>query len=124
ATQGLKPVCVIYSTFLQRAYDQVVHDVTRQNLDVCFVIDRAGFVGADGETHQGVYDIAYLRHLPNIKIMMGKDEREFRNLLYTALIMKGPTAVRFPRGSGTGVSLEGDFELIPEGTWEVTTEGH
>lgn len=124
AIQGLKPVCAIYSTFLQRGYDQVVHDVARQNLNVLFAIDRAGFVGADGETHQGVYDIAYLRHLPNMKIMMGKDEREFRNLLYTALHMEGPTAVRFPRGSGTGASLEGDFELIPEGTWEITVEGH
>lgn len=124
ATQGLKPVCAIYSTFLQRGYDQVVHDVARQNLNVVFAIDRAGLVGADGETHHGVYDIAYLRHLPNMKIMMGKDEREFRNLLYTALQMEGPTAVRFPRGSGTGVSLEGAFELIPEGTWEITVEGH
>lgn len=123
ATQGMKPVCVIYSTFLQRAYDQVVHDVTRQNLNVSFAIDRAGFVGADGETHQGVYDIAYLRHLPNMKIMMGKDEREFRNLLHTSLNMEGPTAVRFPRGSGTGVAIDEDFQLIPEGTWEIITEG-
>ena len=124
AIQGLKPVCVIYSTFLQRAYDQVVHDVARQNLNVCFAIDRAGFVGADGETHQGVYDIAYLRHLPNMKIMMGKDEQEFRNLLYTALTLEGPTAVRFPRGSGTGVRIEEEFTTIPVGTWEIITEGH
>jgi 1-deoxy-D-xylulose-5-phosphate synthase len=123
ATQGLKPVCAIYSTFLQRGYDQVVHDVTRQNLNVTFAIDRAGFVGADGETHQGVYDIAFLRHLPNMKIMMGKDEKEFRNLLYTSLHMEGPTAVRFPRGSGVGVSIDEGFELIEEGTWEILEEG-
>jgi 1-deoxy-D-xylulose-5-phosphate synthase len=123
ATQGLKPVCAIYSTFLQRGYDQVVHDVARQNLNVCFAIDRAGFVGADGETHQGVYDIAFLRHLPNMKIMMGKDEREFRNLLYTSLHMEGPTAVRFPRGSGVGASIDEGFELIEEGTWEIIEEG-
>jgi 1-deoxy-D-xylulose-5-phosphate synthase len=123
ATQGLKPVCAIYSTFLQRGYDQVVHDVTRQNLNVSFAIDRAGFVGADGETHQGVYDIAFLRHLPNMKIMMGKDEKEFRDLLYTSLHMEGPTAVRFPRGSGVGVSIGEGFELIEEGTWEILEEG-
>jgi 1-deoxy-D-xylulose-5-phosphate synthase len=123
ATQGLKPVCAIYSTFLQRGYDQVVHDVARQNLNVCFAVDRAGFVGADGETHQGVYDISFLRHLPNMKIMMGKDEKEFRNLLYTSLHMEGPTAVRFPRGSGVGVSIDEDFELIEVGTWETLEEG-
>lgn len=124
ATQGIKPVLAIYSTFLQRGYDQLVHDVTRQNLNVSFAIDRAGFVGADGETHQGVYDIAYMRHLPNIKIMMGKDENEFRNLLYSSVYMDGPTAVRFPRGSGRGVKFDEDFQMIEEGTWEMISEGN
>lgn len=123
ATQGLKPVAVIYSTFLQRGYDQVVHDVARQNLNVTFAIDRAGFVGADGETHQGVYDIAYLRHLPNMKIMMGKDENEFRHLLYTALHLDGPTAVRYPRGAGVGVKLDHEYKKIKLGTWEIVQEG-
>jgi 1-deoxy-D-xylulose-5-phosphate synthase len=123
ATQGMRAVCAIYSTFLQRGYDQVVHDVARQNLNVCFAIDRAGFVGADGETHQGVYDIAFLRHLPNMKIMMGKDENEFRNLLYTSLTMDGPTAVRFPRGNGLGIPYDSEFQLIEEGTWEIIEEG-
>lgn len=123
ATQGLKPVCVIYSTFLQRGYDQVVHDVARQNLPVTFAIDRAGFVGADGETHHGVYDISYLRHIPNMKIMMGKDENEFRNLLYTSLQMDGPKAVRYPRGTGTGIPFDQEFQLIEEGTWEIIREG-
>lgn len=124
AAQGMKPVCAIYSTFLQRGFDQVVHDIARQNLDVTFAIDRSGFVGGDGETHQGVYDISYLRFLPNMKIMMGKDENEFRNLLFTSLEMEGPTAVRFPRGSGVGVRLDNDFQRIAEGTWEILTEGH
>lgn len=123
ATQGIKPVCVIYSTFLQRGYDQIVHDVARQNLPVKFAIDRAGFVGADGETHHGVYDISYLRHVPNMKIMMGKDENEFRNLLYTSLQMEGPTAVRYPRGNGIGVPFDQEFQLIEEGTWELLREG-
>ncbi|QZT32659.1 1-deoxy-D-xylulose-5-phosphate synthase [Caldalkalibacillus thermarum TA2.A1] len=123
AVEGMKPVCAIYSTFLQRGYDQVIHDIVRQNLDVCLAIDRAGLVGGDGETHQGVYDIGYLRMLPNIKIMMGKDENEFRNLLYTALHLKGPTAVRFPRGNGVGVPI-GEFKLIEVGTWEMLEKGH
>jgi 1-deoxy-D-xylulose-5-phosphate synthase len=123
ALEGMKPICTIYSTFLQRGYDQVVHDVARQNLKVTFAIDRAGFVGADGETHHGVYDIAFLRHIPNMKIMMGKDENEFRNLLYSSLQMDGPTAVRFPRGSGTGAPYDQDFQLIKEGSWEVINDG-
>jgi 1-deoxy-D-xylulose-5-phosphate synthase len=123
ATQGLRPILAIYSTFLQRGYDQLVHDVTRQNLNVTFAIDRAGFVGADGETHHGIYDIAYMRHLPNMKIMMGKDEREFRNLLFTTLFHDGPQAVRFPRGSGVGVNIDAPFEQIEMGTWEILEEG-
>lgn len=124
ATQGAKPICTIYSTFLQRGYDQIVHDIARQNLDVTFAIDRAGFVGADGETHHGVYDISFLRHLPNMKIAMGKDENEFRNLLYTSLMMEGPVAVRYPRGTGLGVPIDEQFQLIEEGTWEVVEEGN
>ena len=85
AAEGMKPVFAVYSTFLQRAYDQVVHDICRQNLNVVFAIDRAGFVGADGETHQGVYDIAFLRHIPNMMMMMPKDENELRRMLYTAV---------------------------------------
>jgi 1-deoxy-D-xylulose-5-phosphate synthase len=123
AIEGMKPVCAIYSTFLQRGYDQVIHDVVRQNLNVCFAIDRAGLVGEDGETHQGIYDIGFLRLLPNITIMMGKDENEFRNLLYTALHLNGPAAVRFPRGNGVGVPI-GEFKLIKVGQWEIVEEGH
>lgn len=123
ALQKKKPVLAIYSTFLQRAYDQVVHDVTRMNLNVSFVIDRAGFVGGDGETHQGVFDISYLRHLPNMKIMMGKDENEFRHLLYTSLHTEGPSAVRFPRGAGVGVELDEKLGMIPMGEWELLRDG-
>jgi len=123
AAEGAKPICTIYSTFLQRGYDQVVHDIARQNLDVTFAIDRAGFVGADGETHHGVYDIAFLRHVPNMKIMMGKDENEFKNLLYSSLLYKGPTAVRYPRGTGLGVTMDDKFKLIEEGTWEIVEDG-
>lgn len=124
ATQDVKPVCAIYSTFLQRGYDQVIHDCVRQKLNVTLAIDRAGFVGGDGETHQGVYDIGFLRLLPNIKIMMGKDENEFRNLLYSSIHMEGTTAVRFPRGSGEGVKMDDEFKMIPEGTWETIVDGH
>lgn len=122
AIEGLKPVCAIYSTFLQRGYDQVIHDVVRQNLNVVFAVDRAGLVGEDGETHQGIYDIGFLRLLPNITIMMGKDENEFRHLLYTALHLPGPAAIRFPRGNGLGVPLE-PFKLIKVGQWEMVEEG-
>ncbi|GAB6935418.1 1-deoxy-D-xylulose-5-phosphate synthase [Calditerricola yamamurae] len=124
AAQGMKPVCAIYSTFLQRAYDQVVHDVCRQNLNVVFAVDRAGFVGADGDTHQGVFDIGFLRHLPNMVVMMPKDENEFRHMLYTAVTYEeGPIAVRYPRGNGVGVPLDPELRRIPIGTWEVVREG-
>ena len=102
----MKPVAAIYSTFLQRAYDQVVHDVCVQNLDVTFAMDRAGLVGADGATHQGMYDIAYLRALPNIVVMAPKDENELRHMLCTAVGHPGPAAVRYPRGEGFGVPLD------------------
>jgi 1-deoxy-D-xylulose-5-phosphate synthase len=124
ATQGMKPFLAIYSTFLQRAYDQVVHDVCRQNLNVFFAIDRAGLVGADGETHQGVFDIAFLRHIPNLVIMMPKDENEGQHMVYTAIQYDdGPIALRFPRGNGLGVKLDEELKEIPIGTWEVLREG-
>jgi 1-deoxy-D-xylulose-5-phosphate synthase len=124
ATQGMKPFLAIYSTFLQRAYDQVVHDVCRQNLNVFFGIDRAGLVGADGETHQGVFDIAFLRHVPNIVLMMPKDENEGQHMVYTAIKYDdGPIALRFPRGNGLGVKLDEELKQIPIGTWEVLRDG-
>lgn len=124
ATQNMKPFLAIYSTFLQRAYDQVVHDICRQNLNVFIGIDRAGLVGADGETHQGVFDIAFLRHVPNIVLMMPKDENEGQHMVYTALKYDdGPIAMRFPRGNGLGVPMDEEFKSIPIGTWEVLKEG-
>jgi 1-deoxy-D-xylulose-5-phosphate synthase len=124
AMEGMKPVFAVYSTFLQRAYDQVVHDICRQNLNVIFAIDRAGFVGADGETHQGVYDIAFLRHIPNMVLMMPKDENELRNMLKTAVDYDdGPIAVRYPRISGTGVAFDEAMAPIEIGTWETVRDG-
>ena len=124
ATQKMKPFLAIYSTFLQRAYDQVVHDICRQNLNVFIGIDRAGLVGADGETHHGVFDIAFLRHLPNMVLMMPKDENEGQHMVYTAIKYDdGPIAMRFPRGNGLGVPMDETFKAIPIGTWEVLKEG-
>ena len=124
ATQDMKPFLAIYSTFLQRAYDQVVHDICRQNLNVFIGIDRAGLVGADGETHQGVFDIAFLRHLPNMVIMMPKDENEGQHLVNTALQYNdGPIALRYPRGNGYGVPMDSELKNIPIGTWEVLKQG-
>lgn len=124
ATQDMKPFLAIYSTFLQRAYDQVVHDVCRQNLNVFFGIDRAGLVGADGETHQGVFDIAFLRHLPNMVLMMPKDENEGQHMVNTAISYNdGPIAMRYPRGNGLGVAMDKELKIIPIGTWEVLKEG-
>lgn len=124
ATQGMKPFLAIYSTFLQRAYDQVLHDVCRQNLNVFFGIDRAGLVGADGETHQGVFDISFLRHMPNLVIMMPKDENEGQHMVYTALSYDdGPIALRYARGNGLGVPMEKELKSIPIGTWETLREG-
>ncbi|WP_274365334.1 1-deoxy-D-xylulose-5-phosphate synthase [Paenibacillus thermotolerans] len=124
AAEGMKPVYAVYSTFLQRAYDQVLHDICRQNLNVVFAIDRAGFVGPDGETHHGVYDMAYLRHIPNMTIAMPKDENELRDLLYTAVRYDGgPIAVRYPRVSGTGVEWDGQYRAVPIGTWDVLRAG-
>ena len=122
--KNMKPFLAIYSTFLQRAYDQVVHDICRQKLNVFIGIDRAGLVGADGETHQGVFDIAFLRHLPNIVIMMPKDENEGQHMVHTALTYEeGPIAMRYARGNGLGVELDAELKNIPIGTWEVLKEG-
>jgi len=123
ASEGMKPVAAIYSTFLQRGYDQLVHDVCLQNLDVTFALDRAGLVGADGATHQGLLDIAYFRNLPNTVVMAPKDENELQHMLATAIRYPGPAALRFPRGSGFGVSLDPDIKLIPIGESELLREG-
>lgn len=125
AADGMKPFVAIYSTFLQRAYDQVLHDVTRQKLNVFFGIDRAGLVGADGETHHGVFDIAFLRHLPNIVIMQPKDENEGQHMVKTALSYDdGPIALRFPRGNGVGVEMDAELKPLPIGSWEVLERGN
>jgi 1-deoxy-D-xylulose-5-phosphate synthase len=124
ACAGKKPVLAIYSTFLQRAYDQVIHDICIQNLPVVIAIDRAGLVGEDGETHQGAFDISFLRCIPNIKIMMPKDENELQHMLYTAVeINDGPVAVRYPRGNGVGVKMDEQFKMIPIGVSETVREG-
>ena len=123
AAEGMKPVAAIYSTFLQRAYDQIVHDVCLQNLDVTLAMDRAGIVGADGATHQGMYDIAYLRHLPNIICMAPKDENELQQMLRTAVEYDGPAAVRYPRGAGFGVPLDPELKAIPIGESELLRDG-
>ncbi|MCM3650333.1 1-deoxy-D-xylulose-5-phosphate synthase [Metabacillus litoralis] len=124
ATQNMKPFLAIYSTFLQRSYDQVVHDICRQNLNVFIGIDRAGLVGADGETHQGVFDIAFLRHIPKMVLMMAKDENEGQHLVNTALKYNdGPIALRYARGNGIGVKMDEELKEIPIGSWEVLKEG-
>jgi 1-deoxy-D-xylulose-5-phosphate synthase len=123
AAMGKRPVFAVYSTFLQRAYDQVIHDVCIQNLPVVFAVDRAGLVGADGETHQGVFDIAYLRTVPNMTIMMPKDENELRHMLFTALQLPGPSAVRYPRADGVGVPLDEPLRQLPIGKAEIVREG-
>jgi 1-deoxy-D-xylulose-5-phosphate synthase len=124
ACEGMKPFCAIYSTFLQRAYDQIVHDVALQNLPVRFVLDRGGLVGDDGPTHHGVFDIGYLRILPNMVVMAPKDENELRNMLYTmSLHGDGPVAMRFPRGSALGVAMDPEPKRIPLGRAEVVREG-
>ncbi|HEX5440512.1 MAG TPA: 1-deoxy-D-xylulose-5-phosphate synthase [Ktedonobacterales bacterium] len=119
ACGGMKPVAAIYSTFLQRAVDQVIHDVCVQNLHVVFPIDRAGLVGEDGHTQQGVFDIAFLRMIPNMRVMAPKDENELRHMLYTALQMDGPVALRYPRGKGVGVPMDDDFHELPIGKAEL-----
>ncbi len=123
ACDGLKPVVAIYSTFLQRAYDQAVHDVVIQKLPVLFAIDRAGVVGGDGPTHAGAYDISYLRCLPEIVIMTPADENETRQMLYTGFMHDGPAAVRYPRGTGPGVEVKEEMTAIPIGKAEVRRQG-
>lgn len=124
ATQGIIPVVAIYSTFLQRAIDQIIHDVALQKLHVVFVLDRAGLVGADGPTHHGSFDISYLRYIPGIVIMAPKDEAELKNMLYTAVnYKKGPIVLRYPRGSALGVPIKDEFETIEIGKAEVLSEG-
>jgi 1-deoxy-D-xylulose-5-phosphate synthase len=119
ACDGLKPVVAIYSTFLQRAYDQLIHDVALQNLDVLFAIDRAGLVGADGPTHAGSFDLSYLRCIPNIVIMAPSDENECRQMLTTGFNYKGVAAVRYPRGSGTGATINEKLGTLPIGKGEI-----
>ncbi len=122
ALEGVKPVAAIYSTFLQRAYDQIVHDVCLQKLNVVFAMDRAGLVGDDGPTHHGVFDIAYLRCLPNIVLMAPRDEAMLVHMLRTALEFDGPIALRYPRGEGTGVALPDESAAIAIGTGEILRE--
>jgi 1-deoxy-D-xylulose-5-phosphate synthase len=123
ACEGLKPVVAIYSTFLQRGYDQLIHDVALQNLPVVFALDRAGLVGADGATHAGAYDIAYLRCIPNVSVACPSDERECRLLLSTAFAQNHPVAVRYPRGAGVGVDAGTDLETVPFGKAEIRRQG-
>jgi 1-deoxy-D-xylulose-5-phosphate synthase len=123
ACEGLKPVVAIYSTFLQRAYDQLVHDVALQNLPVVFALDRAGLVGGDGATHQGSYDYSFLRCIPNLTVMAPADENECRQMLYTATTLAGPSAVRYPRGQGPGVTPVAEMTALPVGKAEVRREG-
>lgn len=123
ATEGLKPVVAIYSTFLQRVFDQIIHDVCLMELDVTFAVDRAGIVGEDGATHQGLYDLTYLRCAPNIVVMAPKDENELRHMLKTAISYNGPAAVRYPRGVGVGVEFDDTVENLPIGKGELLKDG-
>ena len=123
ASRGLRPFVAIYSTFMQRAFDQVLHDVALQNLPVTLCLDRAGVVGEDGPTHHGTFDLSYLRMIPNMTIMAPKDENEFQHMLFTTLKIDGPTAIRYPRGNGLGVELDKEFKELPRGSWEVLRPG-
>ncbi len=124
AAEGYKPVVAIYSTFLQRAFDQIIHDVCLQNLPVIFAMDRGGIVGDDGPTHHGVFDLSFLRSIPNMVLMTPKDENELQNMLKTALNHSGPIALRYPRGNGTGVTLDEDLHCLPIGKGEIVREGN
>ncbi len=124
ACDGYKPVVAIYSTFLQRAYDQLIHDIAIQNLPVLLAIDRGGLVGADGATHAGSFDLSFLRCVPNMTVMAPADENECRQMLYTAMLLDTPTAVRYPRGTGPGVVTQADMTALPVGKAEVRREGH
>ncbi|HMP12216.1 transketolase C-terminal domain-containing protein, partial [Hydrogenophaga sp.] len=123
ACEGMKPVVAIYSTFLQRAYDQLIHDVALQNLPMVFALDRAGLVGADGATHAGAYDIAYLRCIPNMAVACPADEAETRQLLSTAHARNHPVAVRYPRGSGIGATVPASLDGLPFGRGEIRRQG-
>ena len=123
ACDGLKPVVAIYSTFLQRAYDQLIHDVAIQNLPVVFAIDRAGLVGADGPTHAGSFDLSYLRCIPNMTVMAPADENECRQMLYTAFKLDTPSAVRYPRGAGVGAQVQKEMQALPIGRGEIRRQG-
>jgi 1-deoxy-D-xylulose-5-phosphate synthase len=123
ALQGAKPVCAIYSTFLQRAYDQIIHDVCLQQLDVTFAMDRAGLVGDDGPTHHGAFDVSYFRPIPHVVVMAPRDEAMLVHMLHTAVAHEGPAALRYPRGAGEGAKLPRKPKLIPIGTGEVLAEG-
>jgi 1-deoxy-D-xylulose-5-phosphate synthase len=123
ACEGKKPVFAVYSTFLQRAYDQVLHDVCIQNLPVVFALDRGGVVGNDGPTHHGVFDLSYLRHIPNMTLMAPKDENELQHMLKTAIMHDGPIALRYPRGNGYGVPLDQDLKPLQIGKAELLREG-
>jgi 1-deoxy-D-xylulose-5-phosphate synthase len=124
ACEGLRPVVAIYSTFLQRAYDQLIHDVALQNLPVLFALDRAGLVGSDGATHQGSYDYSFLRCIPNIVVMAPSDENECRQMLFTGTTLPGPSAVRYPRGTGPGVAIQSEMTPIPVGKAQVRRKGN
>ena len=124
ACEGMRPVVAIYSTFLQRGYDQLIHDVALQNLPVVFALDRAGLVGSDGATHQGSYDIGFLRCIPNMVVMTPSDENECRQLLYTASQLGQPAAVRYPRGSGSGAVPQREMTALPLGRAVLRREGH
>ncbi len=124
ACEGLKPVVAIYSTFLQRGYDQLIHDVAIQNLPVLFALDRGGLVGGDGQTHNGAFDYAFLRTVPNMVLMAPADENECRQMLYTGFQLDGPAAVRYPRGTGPGVALQREFTALPIGTGKLLREGN
>src|SRR6202000_1539990 len=123
AVEGMKPVVAIYSTFLQRAYDQLIHDVALQQLPVVFAGDRAGLVGSDGATHQGSYDLSYLRCIPNMVIMAPSDENECRQMLYTATTLNMPSVVRYPRGTGPGTALATQMTALPVGRAQMRREG-
>ena len=123
AADGMRPVVAIYSTFLQRAYDQLIHDICLQNLPVLFAIDRAGVVGPDGPTHHGTFDLSYLRCLPNMVVMAPSDENECRQMLYTGFMHDGPAAVRYPRGPGSGMPVESDMQALPLGKSRTAAQG-
>jgi 1-deoxy-D-xylulose-5-phosphate synthase len=123
ATKGMRPVVALYSTFAQRAYDQILHDICLQKLPVLFALDRAGIVGEDGPTHHGLFDYSYLRHIPNLTIMAPKDENELRHMVFTALNTNGPVAIRYPRGSGLGVPIDQSLQQLTIGVADEVKTG-